>query len=195
MGVPEPPVTSLWTSISGVVKTHVFYVVLIAVGLIAGHSWLVEHDLRLQTAQELKVSQTKIDGLTAQIASIQAQAAKQIAAVKATVVLVKTPAQAVAAIPQLTDTPLNARVIPSDPTQIAVDAVPLTQVLGQCRQDAIALSACTETGKAKDAIIETQKGDIKQLKKPQSFWSRTLTVIKSVGIGIGIGALLGAHGL
>lgn len=177
------------------ITTHVFYVVLISVGLIAGHSWLAEHDARLQAASQLAASQEKIDDLTSQIANIQAVAAKQIAAVKASVVAVKTPAQAVIAIPTLTNVPLNVRQAPDNPVQVSVDAIPLTEVLGQCKQDAIALNACTQTVAAKDKIIGEQAKSIDALKKPRSFWSRTLTVMKSVGIGIGIGALLGAHGL
>lgn len=183
------------TAIPSWLKTHVFYIVLIAVGLVFGHSWLVEHDNRLATQQELKVSQAKIQDLTTQIAAIQAQAQKQVVAVQAVVASVKTPAQAIAAIPSMTDIPLNARISPLDTTSISVEALPFTQLLGQCKIDAVQLAACTATNTAKDAIISEQKADIVQLKKPQGFWKRTATVLKSVGIGIGIGALLGSHAL
>lgn len=176
-------------------KTHLFYIVLIAVGIIAFRSWLAEHDQRLQTTVQLAASQEKIKDLEDQIVAVNAAAQKQVQTVVKIVHDVATPQQAVAAIPQLTDAPLNARVSPDDPTQISVAAIPFTALLGQCKTDAIELSACTQREKDKDAIITEKTKDISNLKKPQNFWKRTLSTLKAVGIGIGIGAALSAHGL
>jgi hypothetical protein len=171
-------------------KTHLFYLALIASGLIFFHCWTQEHDQRLLAEQTVKAAQTQVQTLQAQIASEQAQAAATIASIQAKVISVKTPQQAVAAIPDLSSLPLNARPAVDNPTQVSVDAVPLAQTLGQCSEDKVALLSCQQEQGQKDQIISEQKIEIVALKKKPSFLRRVLGTAKAVGIGIGIGVLL-----
>jgi hypothetical protein len=105
---------------------------------------------------------------------------------------VKTPAQAIAAIPDVSSLPLNTR--PAADGGVTVDAVPLFQELAQCKEDAVALASCKQVDAQKDQIISEQKTEIVALKKKPSFWKRVKSTAKAVGIGIGIGALL-SHGI
>jgi len=178
--------------ITNYVKTHIFYVALIAMGLLFVRSYMAEHDQRVLADATVKAAQTQVQTLQAQIVTEQAQAAQTIAAVKAKVVLVKTPAQAVAAIPDMSSLPLNSRPAPDG--GVTVDALPLYTELAQCKIDAVSLNACTQQSAQKDQIIAQQVTEIKALKKKPSFLHRVVGTLKNVGIGIGIGALL-VHGL
>jgi hypothetical protein len=161
---------------------HLFYLLLIVGGAFAFHSWLAEHDARI--AAENAVTQTK-----AQISSVNAAAESKVKVVTQIVTRIihdkATPAQVVAAVPTLTDVPLNARVAPDSSVQVSVDALPLVEVLGEARTDAIELKACQDVSLLKDS-------EIKALKKKPAFWHRVGGVAKAVGIGVGIGILLGA---
>lgn len=151
-------------------KTHLFYVVLIVVGLICGRVWLQEHDARVLAEQQIKVSEATVKTLQAQIVDTQAQADKTIATIKAKVIIVKTPAQAIAAIPEVSSLPLNSRPAPDG--GVTVDAVPLFQELAQCKEDAVQLNACTVESKKKDEIIGQKDLEITALKKKPGFWTR-----------------------
>lgn len=177
------------------VKTHAYYLILIALGIVGFRSFLAEHDARLLVTQQLKISEEKLSGMAAQMNAVNAARDQQKQAVTQAVAAIKTTPQAIAAIPQFTNAPLNAKISPGDPSQISVAALPLIDLLGKCKTDEIELMACTENSKTKDAIIAEKDKDISALKKPQNFWKRTLSTLKAVGIGIGIGAALSAHGL
>lgn len=166
-------------------KTHIFYIILIVMGFIAFRSWLVEHDTRLQAEGIVKQQEAKVADLQQQIVSVNAAATQKVQIVTKIVHDAQTPSQVVQAIPQLTTVPLNARVSPDNPAQVAVDALPLVQVLGQCRQDAIQLSACQQTSALKDEQLQAKDVEIKALKKKPSFWAR----IKSHGKAAILGAV------
>lgn len=185
-------------------KTHLVYLIIIAIGLLAFHSWLREHDDKLAALQQEKISETKIADLqrsntqlAAQTAASDAKAAQMVDALKTAVAKVKTPEQAVAALPKvidLTQFPINARVIPNDPTNVTVAAIPLFQALTDCTETKIELAACStartnaNTQLANDREIVNQKDDeIAALKQPKKFWSRMLGTAKAVGVGVGIG--------
>jgi hypothetical protein len=165
-------------------KTHIFYIAIIAMVLISGRVWLQEHDARVLAEQQIKVSEATVKTLQAQIADTQAQADKTIAAIKAKVVIVKTPAQAIAAIPEVSSLPLNSRPAPDG--GVTVDAVPLFQTLAQCKEDAVQLNACTVNSKAKDDIITQKDLEITALKKKPGFWTR----LKSQGKAAIVGAVM-----
>lgn len=175
--------------------THVAWLVIFAVAFVAFHSWQSEHDARLLADQQQKISEARVSDLQAQIAAVNAAAQKQIQVVTKVVHDVQTPTQAVAALPQISDVPLNARVATDSPTQVSVDALPLVQALGECKADAITLNACQTEVKADQQIIAEKQTEIVALKKPKSFWRRVSGTLKAVGVGVGIGLVLGAHGL
>ena len=174
------------------IRTHFFYISLIGLGLVFLHAFLSEHDARLLSDQAVKAAQAQVQTLQQQIVTEQKQAADTIAGIQAKVILVKTPAQAIAAIPDVSSLPLNTR--PAADGGVTVDAVPLFQELSQCRIDAVNAASCSQQSAQKDQIISEQKTEIVALKKKPSFFHRVLGTAKAVGIGIGIGALL-AHGI
>jgi hypothetical protein len=177
-------------------KTHLFYIILIAVGLFSFHAWQQEHDARLLAEQTVKQTDAQVKTLQQQIVTNNTQAAAKVQVVTKIVHDAVTPAQQIAAVPQLSDVQLNAREIPSlapdGPPEVAVDLAPLVMELGQCRQDSINLGACTQNYNACQDIVKARDGEIVVLKKKPNFFHRVVGVAKAVGVGIGIGLLLGA---
>jgi hypothetical protein len=170
--------------------THLFYIILIAGGLFAFHAWTTEHDARIKAEASIKADETTVASLQQQIVAVNAAAAQKVTVITKIVHDVTTPTQAVIAIPQLTDIPLNARVSIDNPSQVSVDALPLVAILGQAKVDKTNLDACT-ANRASDAAIMAQKdSEIKVLKAKPSFWHRVTHTAKLIAIGVGIGALV-----
>ena len=173
--------------------SHLVWIVAVAVALVIGNIALKERDQRMQAEAAIKVSQTTIASLQQQISTTNAQAAQKIQVITKIVHdLGPTPTtgQIVAAIPQLTDAPLNARLIPNDPTDISVAAFPLVQLLQQSAIDKVNLGACQSDLKNETAISAQKDVQIAALKKKPAFLSRVKHVAEAVGIGIAIGLLL-----
>lgn len=181
------------------VLSHLVWIVAISVALLAGRAALQEHDARVLADATVKASQVNIVQLQQQIAAANAAAAQQIAAIEKVVKSARTPTQQIAAIPQLSNVPLNAREVPSlqpnGPPQVAVDLAPLVQELGQCKEDAVQLNTCQANLKSEQDIESQQKTEITALRKKPSLIHRVGEAMKMIGIGVGIGLLLGAHGL
>lgn len=175
------------------VLSHLIWIVGLLVALILGHSWLVEHDQRLLADQAVKTAEAQVKDLQAQIAANNAAAAQKVQVVTKIVHDVKTPEQAVQAVPQLTDVPLHTRVAPDNPTQVAVDALPLIDLLGQAKIDKINLDTCQANLATEIKIVDAKDVEIKALKKKPGFWGRVGGVAKAVGVGIGIGVLIAGH--
>jgi len=173
-------------------KTHLTYIVIILIGLIAFRSWLAEHDARQAADAVVKTEQTQIAGLQQQIVAVNAAADQKVQIVTKVIHDAKTPAQVVAVVPQLTEVPLNTRVAPDNPAQVSVDALPFLGLLGQAKEDAINLKACQDTTVLKDQQLQAKDIEIAALKKKPNFWHRMLGTAKAVGVGIGIGAVIGA---
>jgi len=171
-------------------QTHVFYVVLILGGVIAFKCWLSEHDARLAAAQAEKVAEANVASLRTQIAASDAAAAQTIAALKSRAAVIKTPEQAIAAIPDVSSLPLHTIPAPT-PGFVQVDALALYTELNQCKQDQTALSACQTARAADEKIIEEKQTEIVALKKKPSFFKRLGGAFKEIGIGAGIGFALG----
>lgn len=176
------------------ILSHLVWIVAVSIALVLGHSYLAEHDARLQADAQIKLSEANIKTLTDQIAANDAAAAQKTQTIVKIVHDAVTPAQQIAAIPQLSDVTLNARIVPSlvpsDPPQVAVDLAPLVAELGQCKQDAVQLNACQVDLTAEKAIAGQQKDEIVALKKKPGFWKRVTGTLKAVGIGIGIGIVI-----
>jgi hypothetical protein len=174
-------------------KTHIFYIVLIAVGFVAFRSWLQEHDARRAADAVVKQQEVLVADLKQQIAAAQQQAVQKVQVITKVVHDIQTPAQAVAHIPELTDAPLNARVSPDNGGQLSVDALPFIAILGQARIDKTNLDTCQQVASLKDQQLTAKDAEIAALKKKPSFWKRVTGTAKTVGIGIGIGLLLSTH--
>lgn len=189
-------------------KTHIFYIALIAVVMIAGRVWMQEHDARVIAESQAKAAevnskqlQASIDDLKKSISDNDAKTAATISILQHALATVTTPQQAIAAIPSVSNIPLNTRVAVDNPSQVSVDALPLYQELNECKQDAVKLNSCqndltTEKKIADDQTVQLADKDteIKALKKKRPFIKRMESYLKVVAVGVGIGALLaGGH--
>lgn len=175
-------------------KTHIGYWIagaIIAVALYFGfNSWRSEHDARLVAEVTSVQAKAQIEQLRSDMQANKAASDAQIADLKKQRIAVKTPAQAVAAIPALTDIPLNIRTDVSDPTRASVDVLPLFQELNSCKQDAVALQACTFQSEKKDEIIKVDENLIAVLKKKPSFWHRIGSQMKSGAFWMSAGVVI-----
>lgn len=175
-------------------KTHIFYLVIIAVAVVAGHVWLQEHDARVKADGVVKQQEIVVASLQQQIAASNAQAAAKVQTVVKIVHEAATPAQVVQAAPQLTDVPLNTRLAIDNPSQVSVDALPFVQLLGQAKEDTINLAACKFELTAQTGIVAAKENEIAALKKKPKFLKKVVGIAKAVGVGIGIGLLI-SHGV
>jgi hypothetical protein len=176
--------------------SHAVWVVAIAVGLIVGHVALQEHDARIAAEAQIKTSEAAVATLQQQIAQTNAQAAQKVQVVTKIVHDLgpaPTPTQVVAAVPELTNVPLNARPAVDNSAQISVDAVPFVNFLAQAKTDQINLGACQSDLKNETAIAAQKDIEIKALKKKPSFWKTVKKDVEFAGVVLSIGALLGAH--
>lgn len=163
---------------------------LFAVLALCGAAWLEEHDARIKAEVTVQASQTQIDSLQKQKDAADSAAKQQIAALQKQAKAVKTPAQAVQAIPALTDVPLNMRQVPGLPDAVTVDALPLFQQLNECKQDAVNLSACSTKLDLEQKIDADKDVQITALKKKPGFWTRVKDTAITVGIGVAAGYVL-----
>jgi hypothetical protein len=159
-------------------KTHVVYIALIALLCIFGHVWLSEHDARVAAENTIK-------GLKSQIVTTDAQVTQKTAQVTQIVKVTKTPAQVVAALPQLTDVDLNARVGPA-PSTVVVDSTALLTVVADLKTTSIQLAGCQSDYAAEQQMVAA-------LKKKPKFWKRVKKTVEFTGVVLGIGAVLGIH--
>lgn len=190
--------------------THIFYLILIAGGAVAFHSWLSEHDARLQADQtvkaaeiQVKASQDQIIALQAQIATNDARAQQQLDALAKVIQSVKTSQQAAVALPTVADLPVPIQVQPDQGWLIPpADVLPLFNQLAEGKVAETKLTQCQadytaeqQIAAKKDDQLKEKDGEIAALKQKPSFWNRVKGTLKTVGIGVGIGIAIGAHGL
>ena len=169
---------------------HFIYFALISAILIFVHFYQQERDQRVLAEATIKSANQSIATLQQQISVTNAAAQSERVALEKSIAIVKTPSQAVAEIPQLTDAPLNARTVANDPVDVTVAALPLVQVLGQAKETSIQLGACQSDLKNEIAISASKDTEIAALKKKPKFLTRVKHVAEAVGVGIAIGVLL-----
>src|SRR5208282_2865543 len=189
----ESQITVVKTDVKTFVLSHLIWVVAIAVALVLGNITLKEHDARVVAEASIKVSQANIAALQQQITDRDAQLAQKVTVITKVVHDLgpaPTAGQIVAAIPQLTDAPLNARVIAGDNVNISVAAFPLIQVLQQAAIDHAANLTCQADLTDQKAVSVQKDAEIAALKKKPSFISRVKHVAEAVGVGIAIGLIL-----
>jgi hypothetical protein len=177
-------------TLSSFVLSHAIWIVALAVALLIGHTAIQEHDARVLADAQIKTAQATIQNLQSQIATTNAQAAASVRKVSTFVRNVSTPAQAVPAIPELTNMPLQARPAVDNPAQVSVDAIPLVQLLGQAKEDEINLGACQADLKSETAIAQQKDQQIAALKKKPKFWTRVRKDLEIVGVGVVTGLVL-----
>ena len=146
-----------------------------------------EHTARLLAEQTVKQSQGRVTDLEQQSKAVAQAGQQKIIVLQKQADAVKTPTQAIQAIPTVSDVPLNARAVPELPNVVQVDAVPLYQELNKCRQDGVSLGVCTERLNLQGQIVAEKDIQITALKKKPGFWK----AVKRVAITAGIGAAVG----
>lgn len=172
--------------------THLFYIILIAVSVVYFRVWLSEHDARVIADGKVKAAEVQVVNLQKQIDAIPAQTAAKVQVVTKAVHDAVTPSQVVAAIPSLTDIPLQTRAIPGNPVDVEVAAQPLIELVGELKTSQVQLGACQQTVALKDQQLLAKDAEVIALKKKPNFLHRLGNVAKAVGVGVGIGLLIGA---
>jgi len=150
-------------------------------------SALREHDVRILAEQTVKQSQDRIADLQKQSEDVKKAGDAAIAKLRAQRKEVKTPTQAIAALPSVSPEPLAPAPLPDAPDRVAVDALPLFQELNQCKQCEANLST-DEAQLQLDKQVEAEKDtQIKALKKKPAFWHRVAKTAEVLAIGAAIG--------
>lgn len=165
--------------------------------LLAGHSWLQEHDARLLAEATVKQSEAQITVLQAQQKQVDAAAKVKVTALQNRAEEVKTAPEAIAALPEVTDAPLKPEPLPDAPDAVKVDAVPLYQALNTCDQDKTNLEACAAKLGDEQKITVQKDAEIEALKKHPGFWHRLgrgAKVTLCAGAGGGLGFVKGGEG-
>lgn len=179
------------------ILSHIVWIVAVSAALFFGHIALQNHDATLAANATIKASQDTIAQLKQQIAQTDAAAASKVQTIVKVVHDAQTPAQVVQALPQIDPNiaaALNARVAP-DMSNIVVAPQPLLQVVGDLEASKIQLGACQSDLTKEQGIEQAQTVEITALKKKPKFWNRVGSTLKVAGIGVGIGIIIGLHGI
>jgi hypothetical protein len=171
---------------------HVFGIVIAALVLLVGSSWLQEHDSRLKAESTINQTRVVIDGLQAQMKATDAANKTVIAALQKQRAEVKTAPQAVQAIQAEAKTDaevqaLDVQPLPDAPEAVRVNSVPLFQKLNSCAQCGDNLTAARSDLATQQAIDKQKDEQIAALKRKPTFWHR----VKVTAITLGIGAAAG----
>jgi hypothetical protein len=170
--------SNLWL----IIRPHFFWLAVIAIGALAFH----EHE---QAAQAIaaadavtRTSQQAIMALEQQIAARTSAAQKADAVIITQQRMVRTPVQAVSALPDVSALPVAIRAMPSGPDYVlpAPDLVPLYQTLADGRKCAIDLAACAGNYHDQQAINVQQALEVQAWKKAArgTFWRNAWKALK-----------------
>lgn len=166
-------------------SAHTFYIVLGLVCVFGAHEWMAEHDARIRSEFTVKQSEEKVKSLQAELVTTKQATAQKVITIQRVIEKVKTPSDAIAAIPSLSTLPLNARLVPNLPNAVEVDAIPLAQELATCKIAETKLDGCEKSLTITTGIV-AEKDAIINATKP-SLWKR----IKHDAIVIGISGAIG----
>lgn len=177
------------------VLSHLIWIVGVAVALVAIHSWMGEHDARLLANQEEKVAEAQVKTLEQSIADRDKQSAATVAPIVKVIHDVKTVPEVIGALPTVLTAPLPEPVITAPNNALLIpepDVLPLFDQVADdkvCRKE---LDTATKDLADTKGIVTQRDDEIQTLKKPKSFWSRTKSTLKVVGITLGVGIAIGA---
>lgn len=181
------------------IEKHIDALLVAAFGLclVCGFvAWTQEHDARILAEQTVKASQGRVEDLQKSITKVDEDAKAQLAGLRVRANAVKTGKEAIPEIPKLQDFPLNSRPAVGVPDAVTVDALPLFQELNKCKQDSVALAACStklDLQQKVDAEKDTQITALER-KNKKSFWARlkkdVIDTTVTVGIGVAAGYVL-----
>ena len=176
------------------IEEHFEALMITAVGLLCMAFFAAygqEHTARVLAEQTVKTAQTQIDSLQKQETAATAAGQKQIVILQKQAATVKTPAQAIQAIPALSDVPLNVRPAPGLPDSVTVDAVALFKELNDCKQDAVNFATCSTQLQDETEIAAAKDIQVKALKKKKSFLARVKKDAIDTAITVGVGMVIG----
>jgi len=191
--------------------------VVLALGLVAGESWLKEHDARVKAEASVAAAQKSIDSAAAEKKELldqqkarDAQTSAAIAKLAAAASAQQTPQQIVKWLPMQLGplpAPVKASIAPAtpqDPAPPAVFTVPqadlaaLRDQVASCQKNAVALpnaqqdaSSCEARAKLSAQQLAAAQDQVQALElelKGGTFWHRLKSGAKKVGIGAAIGA-------
>jgi hypothetical protein len=166
---------------------HLVILALVVLAFIGGSSWLQEHDARIKAEITVKAAQEQINTLQAKKGDADKAAKTQIVILQKEAAAVKTPRQAIDALPSVTNAPLAPVPVTDLPDDVAVNAVALYKNLNECKQDAVNLAACSAKLDIQEQIDGKKDEQITALRKKPGFWK----AVKSKAITLGIGAITG----
>jgi len=178
------------------VLSHLVWIMAVIVAVIGFYSWRGEHDSRLLADAQVSASNAVVKSLQQQISVRDSAAQKQQAVIVKVIHDVQTPAQAIARLPEVVNTPLPVPVAVASTGDLTIpqpDIVSLFQQLGDDKLCRSQLTMATADLSDTQAIVAQRDVEIKTLKKKPSFWHRVGGTMKAVGIGVGIGIAIGAH--
>lgn len=176
------------------VLSHLLWIVLVGASLVGFHAWQGEHDARILADVAVKNAQAQIVTLQQGIADRDKAAAIQVAPIVKIIHDVQTVPQAVAALPQVVNAPLPMPVVLQPNNSVLIpepDVLPLFNQVADDKVCRIQLSVATQDLTDEKAIVTQQTSEITALKKKPSFFHRVESTLKTVGIGIGIGIIVG----
>lgn len=167
-------------------KTHLFYIVLILVGLVGFRAWSSEHDRAVKADALVSASESRVKALEDEVTAVKAAAARQVQVIVKERDAIKTPVQALPVVDAF-DPALKPRILPENPSQVSVDAVTLAKDLEACRIDRVNLGACTKELELKDREIVEKTDQVTQLKKKPRLFKRFTDGLKSGAVWTAVG--------
>lgn len=192
--------------------------VLLLMLLVAGRSWLAEHDARLRLDATVHDQQQVIAQAQAREVARDRAVADQLAAIERERHAVHTPAQAAAQLPQVLHLPrpiilpavqplqapvpdhLTSPVAVPPPAQLPQeDLQPLYDFAQGCRETSVKLTACQADLADRQqelTAVETERDAAVTAVHGGTFWHRLAERAKWLALGVGVGVglgVLGAH--
>ena len=172
--------------------------------MLAIPAWLSEHDDRTRLETMLKAQNETIAKLDAQMNQRDQQTAQLVQQIQQMAAKVRTPTQAVQALPSVVDLPKpiyidipkdkEGKPLPDAPSSVVIpkeSVVPLFQELAKCKQQATELDGCQATVadlKAKSATLQSERDQAVAVVRGGTFWTRVKRNAKWLAIGAAIGA-------
>lgn len=154
---------------------HLFYIILIVGGVFGFKAWEEQHDQVILAEQREKGNDKLVKSLQDGIAARDKELASRKVQTVKIVREVRTPEQAIAAVPLLVPDlapALQAKPAPDDKKAVEVQAMAFTDLLGQFRDTRDELQTCLVDLEDEKKIAAADEDTIKALKKKPGFWKR-----------------------
>lgn len=177
-----------------------------ALALMLGLStWLSEHDDRTRLEATLKAQSETISKLDAQMSHRDQQTAQLVEQIQKMAAKVRTPTQAVQALPNVVNLPKpiyidvpkdkEGKPLPDAPSSVVIpkeSVVPLFQELAKCKQQSTELDGCKATVadlKTKSTTLQSERDQAVAVVRGGTFWTRVKRNAEWLAIGAAVGAV------